>query len=301
MLSKIDNKCYKYYKARINIKKAFDYILNDNSKINNLNYLLSNNLKELISNFYFLLQNDISLILQFIELSKKEDYEELSDFLVHFLFINLIKNPYVDEKLNLIIYLLQEKIIINDLPDKIEINSNIPYTYLQNTFLFHIFKSLTRKNDIRNFLRNILVDFMLRFENLKLTLSTKITDVNQYANLRNGFIYRSFINSIGTFKEEEIHQKKKKIKNYQNKNKEKLTIKKARKVKKEISDENNNEQKVITLAEKLKPNTDIFEDFEIIEKNENVSDEDEKNKLKKRDTNSSKLEEKEKKRNKKRK
>ena len=72
MLSKIDNKCYKYYKARINIKKAFDYILNDNSKINNLNYLLSNNLKELISNFYFLLQNDISLILQFIELSKKK-------------------------------------------------------------------------------------------------------------------------------------------------------------------------------------------------------------------------------------
>ena len=293
MLSKIDNKCYKYYKARINIKKAFDYILNDNSKINNLNYLLSNNLKELISNFYFLLQNDISLILQFIELSKKEDYEELSDFLVHFLFINLIKNLNVDEKLNLIIYLLQEKIIINDLPDKIEINSNIPYTYLKNTFLFHIFKSLTRKNDIRNFLRNIFGDFILRFENLKLTLSTKITDVNQYANLRNGFIYRSFINSIGTFKEEEIHQKKKKIKNYQNKNKEKLTIKKARKVKKEISDENNNEQKVITLAEKLKPNTDIFEDFEIIEKNENVSDEDEKNKLKKRDTNSSKLEEKE--------
>ena len=36
LLSKIDNKCYKYYKARINIKKAFDFILNDNSKINNL-------------------------------------------------------------------------------------------------------------------------------------------------------------------------------------------------------------------------------------------------------------------------
>ena len=108
-------------------------------------------------------------------------------------------------------YLLLEKLINKSLPNKIEINNDIPTTYLKNTFLFYIFKSLTRKIDIRNFLGNILNNFIQRFQNLRLSLSTEIIEVNKIVNLRNAFIYRSFINNIGSFKEEEVHLKKKKF------------------------------------------------------------------------------------------
>jgi hypothetical protein len=40
LLSKIDNECYKYFKGRINVKKALDYILNDESITDNRKYIL---------------------------------------------------------------------------------------------------------------------------------------------------------------------------------------------------------------------------------------------------------------------
>ena len=75
MISKIDKKCFQYYEGRIRVKKAFDYILNDDIKINNRNYILkkekiniNEDLYKSIYNFYFLLQNDNSLMVKLIEL-----------------------------------------------------------------------------------------------------------------------------------------------------------------------------------------------------------------------------------------
>ena len=281
LLSKIDNKCYQYFKRRIKVKKAFDDILKGDSIINNRIYILrkdkyenSNDaINKSIYNFYFLLQNDFPLMLQLIGLAKNSYYEELSDFFVHFLFVNIINSSFADEKLILLIYLLLEKLIVNDLPNKIEINNDIPMTYLQNTFLFHVFKSLTRKIDIRNFLGNILNNFIHRFENLRLTLSTEIVDVNNIVNLRNAFIYRSFITNIGSFKEEEMHLKRKKFKkgkddnkliNINNQNKSNFALKRAKKIEIGTSvidqnENNNGVQKLTTLDELLKNNNIIEE------------------------------------------
>ena len=313
LLSKIDNKCYQYFKRRIKVKKAFDDILKGDSIINNRIYILrkdkyenSNDaINKSIYNFCFLLQNDFPLMLQLIGLAKNSYYEELSDFFVHFLFVNIINSSFADEKLILLIYLLLEKLIINDLPNKIEINNDIPMTYLQNTFLFHVFKSLTRKIDIRNFLGNILNNFIHRFENLRLTLSTKIVDVNKIVNLRNAFIYRSFITNIGSFKEEEMHLKRKKFKkgkddnkliNINNQNKSNFALKRAKKIEigTSVIDQNenkNNVQKLTTLDELLK-NNNIIEEKKTDEEKNNYEAK-QSNEFKKRNSNTAKIEEKE--------
>ena len=293
LLSKIDNECYKYFKGRINVKKALDYILNDESITDNRKYILREDkyektndaLNKSLYNFYFLLQNDFSLMLKLIELSQESNHEELSDFFVHFLFVNIINSSFVDEKLILLVYLLLEKLINKSLPNKIEINNDIPTTYLKNTFLFYIFKSLTRKIDIRNFLGNILNNFIQRFQNLRLSLSTEIIEVNKIVNLRNAFIYRSFINNIGSFKEEEVHLKKKKF--YKAKgsekiinttlaqNKSKFTLKRAQKIQigTSVIEQNENEgQKLVTLndilnncPDKIVEEKNTFEEKESIE------------------------------------
>ena len=108
LLSKIDNKCYQYFKGRINVKKAFDYILKNDLTIKNRNYILrkdnfensNDTLNKSLYNFYFLLQNDFPLMLKLIELVQNGNYKDkdeelsdlsdLSDFFVHFLFVNLI-------------------------------------------------------------------------------------------------------------------------------------------------------------------------------------------------------------------
>ena len=221
LISKIDQNCYKYFEGRIKAKKSFNYINNKEEK----NYKLIKNTEEnlgnlyqIIYNFYFLLQNDNSLMIKLIESCDKIYFEELSDFFTHFLYVNIINFSFVESKLIKIIYLLLEKLIIETLPDKIENNKDIPINYLNNTFLSHVFKSLTRKMDIRNFLGNILNESILRIESIRMTLSVECKKVNPVLNLKNNFIYRSFFTSIGSLKEEEIHKKKRKFKGSEKRN-----------------------------------------------------------------------------------
>ena len=92
IFSEIDENSYKYFEGVINNKKAFDFILNQDTKINNKYILIQDNKKvfedlyQSVYNFYFLLLNDNSLMLQLSELSQANiDFcEQLSDFFVHF-------------------------------------------------------------------------------------------------------------------------------------------------------------------------------------------------------------------------
>ena len=215
MISKIDENCYKYYEKKIMAKKSFDYINNKNEN----KYILIKNVKdslgelyEPIYNFFFLLQNDNSLMLKLIELCHDIYYEEISDFFVHFLYIDTINFSFVESKLIQMIYLLLENFIIKILPKKIENNNEIPINYLKDTFLYYVFKSLTRKIDIRNFLSNILSDIILRFASHRLTLSIIVDDAKKITNVENSLIYRNFTLSIDTLKDDEIRTKKKKFK-----------------------------------------------------------------------------------------
>ena len=292
MILKIDENYYKYITGAIYVKRVLDYLSNDAIKIKNRNYILIKdsenslgNLYQPIYNFHFLLQNDISLIMKLIESCVDGVFGELSDFFVNFLYMNITNYTSIDERLILIIYLLFEKLIIKSLPEKIDINNNIPTTYLNNTLLYYILKSLTRKIDLRNFLSNILENFILRLENLRTTLSLDIIEVNKILNLREGNIYLTFISNLGSFKENEIHKKKKQFKHYKpfskadkvfnnNLKKDFNILKRATKI--ELSDsiidneKNDNVKKIDTLNEKLSKN--FLDDFEIINEKGEIID-----------------------------
>ena len=184
---KMVNKLYlnskSYFENKVKIKEVFDtnkigeqmtYTLVDKPEQSLASY-------QSLYDFYFLIRNDHLLLLNIIEKADKTTYEELSYFLVHFLYENITNESYTENKLMIMIYLLLEKIIIKDLPDSIdEKNENISSTFLNDTFIYYVNKNLTRKLGVRKFLNDILKSFILRMENRNQFLTVEISMVNQF-------------------------------------------------------------------------------------------------------------------------
>ena len=215
MYSEIDKNLVKFFEGKIYCKKIFDNILNDNTKVNNDKYILipgdKNSLKNLyepLYNFFFLLQNDNSLMLKIINLCEehKRYFKPLSEFLVHFFYVNIINCSFNEDRLLLMIYLLLEKRILSD---NAEENNNHSFLFSKDTFLFHIFQSLTRKIDVRNFLGNILNNHILKLENLRMTLSLDFNEVNKNSRLTGKYLYNKFYSINNNIIENDIHSKKK--------------------------------------------------------------------------------------------
>ena len=234
MLQKLDKNCINYYKKKIYMKEIFDFCTSTRPE-ERIEYILIEDAKncfnesyQALYDFYFLIRKDYSLMLKIIELSEKygetlrEKYredliEELNDFLVNFLYGNTIKSSFSDEELMIMIYLLLEKFILINLPDKIDINNNI-LSYLQNNFLFCTFRALTRKIDLRNFLYTILSDFILRLENLSIPLSIDKNVVNRYLTIDDRKIYLGFMKNLDTLEKEKGYKRKKTFKTIVDKN-----------------------------------------------------------------------------------
>jgi len=93
ILKKIDSKNYSYYESKLYIKEIFDTYEIENPVFYKLvqdpkSYLEDN--FQSTYDFYFLIRNENSLMLDLIELSKKSFYENLSDFFVNYLYDNII-------------------------------------------------------------------------------------------------------------------------------------------------------------------------------------------------------------------
>ena len=220
MLQKIDDNCLTYFKNKIKMKDIFNYCSNkieSNKEYHELNekqdpqsYFKES--YQSLYDFYFLIRYDNSLMLQIIEASEKSTFPELSDFLVNFLYCNITKSSFSDDELMIMIYLLLEKFILKTLPNNNNINNDLS-SYLNNNdnFLFHVFKALTRKIDLRNFLGTILNEFILRFESLSMLLSTDINIVNRYLKRQDRRMYHGFMKNMGSLQEEKKFRKKKKF------------------------------------------------------------------------------------------
>ena len=180
ILKKLDTQYNSYYKNKIFIKEIFD----SHKPEEPVYYQLIQDPKSVLKDsyqstydFYFLIRNDNSLMLHLIELSEKSFYEGLSDFFVNYLYENIINISFVEEKLTMMIYLLLEKLILTKLPDNIdEENKNVPALYLKDTFLNYVFKDLTRKIDMRNFLYKILRNTILKIDKFRMVLSVDKTE-----------------------------------------------------------------------------------------------------------------------------
>ena len=189
MIEKIILGCQNYFKNKISMKKIFDYCTNNEpEKLYEYILLSDKQVKESFGDkynnlykFFFILRNDNNLMLKLIENFDKENYENISDFLVNFCYEDTINNSFIQEEMLILIYLLLEKYIF-----KIDIknnNNNSSYedyyeTYIKSNILYPIFISLTRKADVRNYLCNILSDIILYMENLGNILTVDIGNIH---------------------------------------------------------------------------------------------------------------------------
>ena len=114
---KINNKCYTYFKDKIYIKEILDYCssnqLEEHISYNlseNIQQIIDKNLYQMIYDFYFLIRNENYILIELIKLSDDEtNNKNLSDFIVHFLYENLINCSFIQDEL-----LLNFKAFINN-------------------------------------------------------------------------------------------------------------------------------------------------------------------------------------------
>ena len=202
MLEKIKKNCYFYYKNKIGMKEVYDYC-KTNAPEQHFNYVLVEETKDklkdkykIISEILFLLRNNNDIIMNIIKKCPENSYDQLADFLVNFFYENTIDSSFNEEELIIIIYLIIEEHFLNKLP-KVIFTNNIDNKkmkeFLSDSILYEIFKSITRKPDVRNFTCTILSEPLLKLEgyNDLLSIETRF--------LANFLIKENQINQSNTF------------------------------------------------------------------------------------------------------
>ena len=192
MIGQLDQNSFKYYKNKLNSKEIYDYFESNNLD-ERYNYKIINNSKifniyKHIYDFLFLLRNDNSLIIEIINKCEPKYYKDLSYFLVHFFYEDTTNYLFFQEELLLFIYLFLENKIIKSLPEKLNSSlikkDNELYTnHSSNNFAYHLFYSLTKKPDIRNYLCSCLSDIIKKLEENQYYLSTEIIIISKELGL----------------------------------------------------------------------------------------------------------------------
>lgn len=192
MIGELDQNSFKYYKNKLNSKEIYDYFESNNLD-ERYNYKIINNSKifniyKHIYDFLFLLRNDNSLIIEIINKCEPKYYKDLSYFLVHFFYEDTTNYLFFQEELLLFIYLFLENKIIKSLPEKLNSSlikkDNELYTnQSSNNFAYHLFYSLTKKPDIRNYLCSCLSDIIKKLEENQYYLSTEIIIISKELGL----------------------------------------------------------------------------------------------------------------------
>ena len=200
MIDKIYYNCYKYFSYKVYMKEIIDYCISKKPEehrnyqlISDIQDYLNKNIYQSLYDFLFLIRNNNNLMIKLINFCDKTEYEELSDFFVNFLYENTINSSFAQDELILIIYLLIEDFFLNKLPDEFDLNNNIYNTYINNSFLSHVFQKLTMKIDVRNFLCSILNETILKMENFRAPLSLDINMANRYLRDRETNNHHSFM------------------------------------------------------------------------------------------------------------
>jgi hypothetical protein len=167
LLKKIDKNCLDYYKMRISIQEIYDNKSNPDPSKKKIKYILPKPFDEIpqyfdpVNNLMYLFHDNNEKILKLIEYCPKEFYNELANFFCNYFYVNIFSSTFLNENLLTLIYLLLEKEI-----DKIQIkNENeISNSFLDpsNSFLSHLLRCLSRKDEVKSFLENILKKILTR-------------------------------------------------------------------------------------------------------------------------------------------
>jgi hypothetical protein len=168
LLKKIENNCIDYYKMRISIQEIYDNKSNPDPSKKKIKYNVSDKPQgeipqyyDLLSNLMYYFHDDNEMTLKLIEYCPKENYSALANFICNYFYVNIFSSTFLNENLLTLIYLLLEKEI-----DKIIIkNENeISGTFLDisNSFISNLLKCLSRKDEIKSFLENVLKKVLTR-------------------------------------------------------------------------------------------------------------------------------------------
>ena len=222
-INKIQTQSFNYFKYKIYMKEIFDYCLNNNPEqqvdyelIKEPEKYIDKFLYKSIYDFLFLIRNNNNILLNMINYFDKYIFSEISDFFINFFYENTIKSSFVQEELELFIFLLLEDVNIKKIPNDIIPNYNNLYIYYVNeSFLFHVFKALTRKIDVRNYIYRILNDIIIKMENYRNPLDINIHIVNRFLHMKDSInLYHSFIIQARKYSDDIAYNKPKSNKNF---------------------------------------------------------------------------------------
>ena len=168
LLKKIENNCIDYYKMRISIQEIYDNKSHPDPSKKKIKYIFADKPQGEIPQYYgsiynlmYYFHDNNEMTLKLIENCPKESYGELANFICNYFYVNIFSSTFLNENLLTLIYLLLEKEI-----DKIILkNENeISNTFLdnKNSFVSHLLRCLSRKDDVKSFLENILKKTLTR-------------------------------------------------------------------------------------------------------------------------------------------
>ena len=163
---KIEINCFEYFKERIAIQEIYDNSTYKNGEENKnikyevvkTHYELFPQCNALVEKLIFSFRNNNELILKLIEKCPKESYEILSNLLCNNFFVNIFSSTFLNESLLTLIYLLLEKEI-----DKLQDEKKSFFNFLDssNSFLAVLLKYLSRRDEVKNYLENVLKKFLM--------------------------------------------------------------------------------------------------------------------------------------------
>ena len=189
LLKKIEDNCLDFYKEKISIQEIYEHNIEENKKIK---YEVSENpQKELkqsfdyINKLMFYFRNSNDLTLKLIQYCPKESYELLANFICNYYYVNIFSPSFLNENLLTLIYLLLEKEI-----DKLSIEKSSFFNYLDSSksFIAILLKYLTRRDEVKSYLENILKKILIGTADLipnqknKMFIGFDIIKIKNYLN-----------------------------------------------------------------------------------------------------------------------
>ena len=193
----INENINKFYELKIKTKESYDYNIYFNlmKESNFIPYeiikseqtkLELGNEYILIENFFTILNKNKKTLLFIINHYKKENYEQLINFLINFYFENPFNPNFNQNQLLGIIYNIIDKQVKN-LKDE----SNI-IQFLDDNFIGVLLKNLCRRTDIKNYISMILKDIILDMENMSdKFISFDLQKIREYILSKNKIIEKT--------------------------------------------------------------------------------------------------------------
>ena len=261
MINEINQNCFKYYKKKITSKEIYDYFDSNNLEehfdykiINNPEKILNKKLYSSIYNFLFILRNNYSLVIKFINNCESIYYKNISYFFTHLFYEDITTYSFFQEDLFIFIYFILEQLINETMPLKLDTSNIINNEEFYSNFIYYLMNSLTKKVDIKNFFSSFVNDLLNKIEDYEDNLSLDLKIISK---------------NLGIQYELEENNKKIKMKKAKT-NIENSEIKTNKRLKEMIKQSNNKIKKKIKENEMIKnkyKNEGNYFEFEVIDVN----------------------------------